>query len=755
MHVAVIIFIVIITLFLICLLFPRVNYFSGGIGKKKFKAPPSFTMLKSSSENSTNSPRHDSKSLDNEELCKTFEKLCNHETEDKLVIKGNIISTPSFFNCSEKWPGCLPRPLYQGSCGSCWGFASVTCLSSRFYIESCGISGCTNYPQINIGSINQIYENISDNYKFNKVFLRSMIDYMDTNKDNKISKKEWLDIANKKRESLFSKNVNNYEKHMITQILIYMLDFQSLGSVDLRSSSEVNERANKTFDIWIKLTEDTNDIDISKLEKSWTNQPISLSAEKLISCCINCMELDFQQQSMNTKQLTLNGVNIYNPACVGGSLEDAWVLLRDIGTTTSQCIGYNLDKYVEGESVPSCREVQGPFYSFCSGYIIDKHDSIKMRNKIDEIEKSGIFPVVLPHDDNLPWIDPQLFRFRSKNAYKLPNDMKSIQKEIIERGPVTTGFTVYDSFQYQFGSDSMGGQKYNKKDFPLGHNSKSLIYMYNGSKEKDLGGHAVTIVGWGTYHHTDSGKLYKIPYWVCLNSWGAEWGHSGFPDYTNRNGLPKNMNGGGYFWIVRSINNCEIEENVTVGQPDIENITYPGVIDKYGWGLPGPLIDDEYFLNPLDTKNLEFGDAGYKLNIEKQIDGGGSYINLKNNEWQIKSMSPPSPYVLFWPTDRPMFCIGKIENDLGAKIDDKIIKISKDSFNWISKIMEIQKNPIILLNNEEQVQLMKLEPDHIEVRRAVNYNDLTIHKKGSELQIFPYQELNMDFFTKNGFKSCY
>jgi CRISPR/Cas system-associated endonuclease Cas3-HD len=27
-------------------------------------------------------------------------------------FKGNILSFPSFFNSNEKWPGCLPRPLY-------------------------------------------------------------------------------------------------------------------------------------------------------------------------------------------------------------------------------------------------------------------------------------------------------------------------------------------------------------------------------------------------------------------------------------------------------------------------------------------------------------------------------------------------------------------------------------------------------------------------------------------------------------------
>jgi hypothetical protein len=36
-------------------------------------------------------------------------------------------------------------------------------------------------------------------------------------------------------------------------------------------------------------------------------------------------------------------------------------------------------------------------------------------------------------------------------------NMKAIMREIIERGPVTTGFYVYPDFQYSFGTDGLGG----------------------------------------------------------------------------------------------------------------------------------------------------------------------------------------------------------------------------------------------------------------------------------------------------------
>ncbi|PIO53624.1 hypothetical protein TELCIR_25035, partial [Teladorsagia circumcincta] len=50
---------------------------------------------------------------------------------------------------------------------------------------------------------------------------------------------------------------------------------------------------------------------------------------------------------------------------------------------------------------------------------------------------------------------------------------------------------------------------------------------------KTIGGHSVKIVGWGKERH--------IPYWIVANSWGTGWGE------------------GGFFRIVRGINDCNIE----------------------------------------------------------------------------------------------------------------------------------------------------------------------------------------------------
>jgi hypothetical protein len=107
------------------------------------------------------------------------------------------------------------------------------------------------------------------------------------------------------------------------------------------------------------------------------------------------------------------------------------------------------------------------------------------------------------------------------------DDMESgnegnIRRNIFHWGPVTTGFDVYDDFM------SWDGQG---------------VYRWNNSG-KPLGGHAVVLVGWGDDPAHGA-------FWVVRNSWGKFWGEAG------------------YFRFARGVNNCNIEENVIVGLPNL------------------------------------------------------------------------------------------------------------------------------------------------------------------------------------------
>lgn len=734
-----------------------------------FKAPKSLTIIESGD------PEFGSLESGSELEYNDLKLLLNIPTT-KIEKDGNTLEYPSFFHAAEKWPGCISRPLFQGTCGSCWAFAAVTVLSSRFYIESCGLSGCRNYPQINFGSINNVNFNINEIYKFRKLFLTDVFNNVDTSKEGKLSKNEWISVIKEYQNTFKSQSSPYFERHQIAQILVYLLNFQSLGSIDLTNTAKVIDRAEEAFTIWLSLInrmitkerdldnykfinvssepiEIDNSIDINYMKSFWLNEPVTLSAEKLISCCNTCRKLDFKTENRETG----------NPVCMGSTLDDAWAMLRESGTPTVDCIGYNLDTWTEGSYTPSCKEIQGPVYSFCSGYVIDKSNfqigdrngskSLTWSKDIDAIisnyENSDINPVAIPNTEkNVPWVDPQLFRFRAKNVYKVNSKVSAIQREILERGPVSTGYTLYPDFQNNFGTT--GGQLYTDlSENPLGSSRKHLIYKWNG-KGEPIGGHSIVIVGWGQYTYVNNNVTYDIPYWICLNSWGYKWGTSGISPYDNRNGLPDDMTSGGYFWIIRGTNECSIESNVIVGQPDINNISYPKVSDRYGWGLPPP---DEGYVKYIKQENLEGPIELGPNNVlvyNKPKDGGGSFT-FRNNEdglvtWSIDSMVPPSPFVLFWNSSRPIFCIGSTTNEISESSTNQIIQLNNEAFDSLSKIVEIQKNPLIVID-DEQVQLIQLDINNdkksMKVLRGINNSYMSKHKTGAELKVIPYKNLSV------------
>jgi len=75
------------------------------------------------------------------------------------------------------------------------------------------------------------------------------------------------------------------------------------------------------------------------------------------------------------------------------------------------------------------------------------------------------------------------------------NDDQSIMEHIYEHGAVSATYTVYeDFFAYRSG-----------------------VYTKNSNVRK--GGHAVAVIGWGVEN--------GMPYWLCQNSWGPNWGWGG------------------------------------------------------------------------------------------------------------------------------------------------------------------------------------------------------------------------------------
>lgn len=110
-------------------------------------------------------------------------------------------------------------------------------------------------------------------------------------------------------------------------------------------------------------------------------------------------------------------------------------------------------------------------------------------------------------------------KYYGSTAYKLPNDERMIQLEIMTNGPVESGFSVYqDLYLY-----------------------KSGVYRHVVGRE--VGKHAVRLIGWG--------KERGLPYWLIANSYGEDWGERG------------------YFKMLRGSNHLGIESVVIAGLPKV------------------------------------------------------------------------------------------------------------------------------------------------------------------------------------------
>lgn len=105
-------------------------------------------------------------------------------------------------------------------------------------------------------------------------------------------------------------------------------------------------------------------------------------------------------------------------------------------------------------------------------------------------------------------------KYYAKSEYSV-NGVENMQKEMMEKGTLSVSLTVYEDFEYYTGG------------------------VYQHVTGKNLGGHAIKMIGWGTEDGVD--------YWTCVNSWNDSWGEDGL------------------FRILRGSNECGIEGGVVAG----------------------------------------------------------------------------------------------------------------------------------------------------------------------------------------------
>jgi cathepsin B len=192
----------------------------------------------------------------------------------------------------------------------------------------------------------------------------------------------------------------------------------------------------------------------------------------------------------------INNLAHSSGACNGNSLFNAMDFMYTCGLTTQRCVNegefgkYNIKRLEDvktGDDIPMCQDIIGKDYDSC----LDRETAARF--------------------------------FRICAGYSVDSDPYSIKQEIYKWGPVASGFNVYEDFL-----DPYDG---------------TTIYMGPKEGSKNLGGHAIKIMGWGKEGDTE--------FWWCCNSWGPEWGLSG------------------YFKMKIGIAECELEKNVVGFIPDL------------------------------------------------------------------------------------------------------------------------------------------------------------------------------------------
>jgi hypothetical protein len=107
------------------------------------------------------------------------------------------------------------------------------------------------------------------------------------------------------------------------------------------------------------------------------------------------------------------------------------------------------------------------------------------------------------------------------------NYIETIKSAIMKYGALAVGFQVYYSFR--------------DPDNPYFKNK----LVYTGPRQegdRQIGGHAVLLVGWIEDSFSDPASRYSGPIWILKNSWGTDWGRS-LKDY----GLSDDEKTKGYF----------------------------------------------------------------------------------------------------------------------------------------------------------------------------------------------------------------
>jgi len=264
--------------------------------------------------------------------------------------------------------------------------------------------------------------------------------------------------------------------------------------------------------------------------------------------------------------------NIDNKSSIQGySIYDAWEYIYSNGISQWNCISR---RYLNENKIPAPDKLT-----------YQDKKSKKLYDKYCTDERSGCLRLYQGKQ-----VAKRVF-FNSSIVNIDGKDMKerimNIKYQIAKWGPVAAGFLVYDNFINEYNG----------------------LEVYTKPKGKILGGHYVSILGWGK------------DFWICRNSFGADWGLLG------------------YFYMKMGIEECKLEYNVTAAGPSLPNYV---VIDKSDKNKSekkseikvknGLLYDGtEVFINDMETINP------YLYKVRKSLEVDYKLFYTKKTIESIKS----------------------------------------------------------------------------------------------------------------------
>lgn len=218
-----------------------------------------------------------------------------------------------------------------------------------------------------------------------------------------------------------------------------------------------------------------------------------------ILACIEKTTLKKKNNSPSTNSLGDN-IDMYN-ITEGYSIYDAWEYIYSYGVSNWNCVSRKTIVDSGLKAPDTLLQKDKPYYykDYCletSFSCMRKEDGKKVARRVYMVDS--------------------IFNIEGKDM----NDrIMNIKYQIAKWGPVAGGFLVYENFM----------NKYKGLD------------VYEKAEGKILGGHYVSIVGWGK------------DYWICRNSFGADWGLTG------------------YFYMKMGLEDCKLEYNVSSVAPSLPN----------------------------------------------------------------------------------------------------------------------------------------------------------------------------------------